>query len=120
MSFDALTNFGRRQVSRQVRTMNLPSGKRGVATEARQPKTALPGIMQSGIVHLLTRVAARTYWRVARRCFSCGKSHLSYIFERRQNVLAECLNKAELSPSDLMEVDFRKPHSAYSASKALC
>jgi hypothetical protein len=25
-------------------------------------------------------------------------------------VLAECLNEAELSPSDLMKVDFGKPH----------
>jgi hypothetical protein len=30
--------------------------------------------------------------------------------KRRQNLLAECLNEAELPPSYLMAVDFAEPH----------
>jgi hypothetical protein len=33
-----------------------------------------------------------------------------YLFKRRQNLLAECLNEAELPPSYLMEMDFGEPH----------
>jgi hypothetical protein len=36
--------------------------------------------------------------------------HSCYFFKRRQNVLAKCLDEAELPPSCLMEVDFGEPH----------